>query len=48
MVHTENGKKKIEDVKVGDKVVTYNHDNDSTECKDVVEIMQKENEYVVT
>ena len=48
MVHTENGKKKIEDIKVGDKVVTYNHDNDSAEWKDVVEIMKKENEYVVT
>ena len=48
MIHTEDGKKKIEDVIVGDKVVTYNHDNDSAEWKDVLEVMRKDNEYVVT
>ena len=48
MIHTEDGKKKIEDVMVGDKVVTYNHDNDSAEWKDVLEVMRKDNEYVVT
>ena len=34
-VHTEEGIKNIEDVKVGDKVITYNHDNDTVEYKEV-------------
>jgi len=48
MIHTEEGKRKIEDVKVGDKVVTYNLENDSAEWKDVLEVMKKDNEHVVT
>ena len=31
--HTENGIKNIEDVKVGDKVITYNHNNDTNTKK---------------
>jgi hypothetical protein len=47
-IHTEDGIKNIEDVKVGDKVITYNHDNDIAEYKEVLSTMVKENEYVVT
>ena len=47
-VHTEEGIKNIEDVKVGDKVITYNHDNDVAEYKEVQSTMVKENENVVS
>ena len=33
---------------VGEKVITYDLDNDYHETKEVLEVMQKENEYVVT
>ena len=46
-VHTEEGIKNIEDVKVGDKVITYNHDND-IKYKEVQSTMVKENENVVS
>jgi hypothetical protein len=44
----EKGITNIEDVEVGDKVVTYNHDNDTAEYKKVLETMVKENQNVVT
>ena len=47
-IHTEDGIKNIEDVKVGDKVITYNHNNDTAEYKEVLSILVKENEHVVT
>ena len=47
-VHTENGIKPIEDVKVGDKVITYNHDNDIAEYKAVKSTMIKQDENVVS
>ena len=47
-IHTEDGIKNIEDVKVGDKVITYNHDNDTAEYKEVLSTLVKENEHVVT
>ena len=47
--NTEEGIKNIEDVKVGDKVITYNHDNDiNNEYKEVQSTMVKENENVVS
>ena len=47
-IHTEDGVKNIEDVKVGDKVITYNHNNDTVEYKEVLSTLVKENENVVT
>jgi hypothetical protein len=47
-IHTENGIKNIEDVKVGEMVMTFNHDNDTSEYKEVLEVMFKENESVIT
>jgi hypothetical protein len=47
-IHTENGIKNIEDVKVGEKVMSFNHDNDTSEYKEVLEVMFKENECVIT
>ena len=46
-IHTEEGIKNIEDVKVGDKVKTFNHDNDTIEYKEVIELMFKKKENVV-
>ena len=47
-IHTENGVKNIEDVEVGEMVMTFNHDNDISEYKEVLEVMFKENECVIT
>jgi hypothetical protein len=47
-IHTEEGIKNIEDVKIGDKVKTFNHDNDTTEYKEVLELIFKEKENVIT
>jgi len=47
-IHTETGIKNIEDVKVGELVMTFNHDNDASEYKEVLEVMFKENECVIT
>lgn len=38
----------IEDVKVGDKVISYNHDNDTVEYKEVKKVRIKTDEFVVT
>lgn len=46
-IHTEEGIKNIEDVEEGDKVITFNHDTDSAEYKEVIELMFKEKENVV-
>ena len=41
-VHVESkGITNIEDVKVGDKVISYNHDNDTAEYKEVKKIRIK-------
>lgn len=47
-INTEEGIKNIEDVTVGEKVITYNHDNDTAEYKEVLETMAKDNESVIT
>tara|TARA_B100001778_G_scaffold129987_1_gene106904 strand:- start:1122 stop:3446 length:2325 start_codon:yes stop_codon:yes gene_type:complete len=47
-VWTENGSKNIEDVVVGEKVITYDLDNDYHETKEVLEVMSKDNENVIT
>ena len=48
-VHIESkGVTNIEDVKVGDKVISYNHDNDTVEYKEVKKIRIKSDEHVVT
>ena len=44
----EKGTTNIEDVEVGDKVLTYNHDIDYEEYCEVKSTMVKENENVVT
>jgi len=46
-IHTEEGIKNIEDVEEGDKVITFNHDTDAAEYKEVIELMFKEKENVV-
>ena len=46
-IHTEEGIKNIEDVKEGEKVITFNHDSDTAEYKEVIELMFKEKENVV-
>ena len=43
----QGGTKKIEDVKVGDEVFTYNHDGEHRELKKVNSVMVKENQTVV-
>tara|TARA_B100001175_G_C19502944_1_gene639207 strand:+ start:64 stop:2427 length:2364 start_codon:yes stop_codon:yes gene_type:complete len=48
-VHIENkGITNIEDVKVGDKVISYNHENDEVEYKEVKKVKIKTDEFVVT
>ena len=48
-VHIESkGITNIEDVKVGDKVISYNHDNDIVEYKEVKKVRIKSDEFVVT
>jgi hypothetical protein len=47
-INTEEGIKNIEDITVGEKVITYNHDNDTAEYKEVLETMNKDNESVIT
>ena len=48
-VHIESkGITNIEDVKVGDKVISYNHDNDTVEYKEVKKVRIKTDEFVVT
>ena len=48
-VHIENkGITNIEDVKVGDKVISYNHQNDEVEYKEVKKVRIKTDEFVVT
>ena len=48
-VHVESkGITNIEDVKVGDKVISYNHDNDTVEYKEVKKVRIKTDEFVVT
>ena len=48
-VHIEDkGITNIEDVEVGDKVISYNHNNDTVEYKEVLKVRTKENENVVT
>ena len=48
-VHIESkGITNIEDVKVGDKVISYNHDNEIVEYKEVKKVRIKSDEFVVT
>ena len=46
-VHTEQGVRNIEDVKVGDKVISYNHDNDVVEYKEVLQTSINEDEKII-
>lgn len=48
LVHTGNGEVPIEDVVPGDKVITWNHDTDMPEWRDVIDVMVKEDERTVT
>jgi RecA/RadA recombinase len=41
-VHTESGVRSIEDIRVGDKVWSYNEDTGETALKDVLQVTEKE------
>ena len=43
----EKGITNIEDVEVGDKVISYNHDTDTSEYKEVLKVREQENKNVV-
>jgi hypothetical protein len=44
----EKGITNIEDVEVGDKVISYNHDTDVVEYKEVLKFREQENKNIVT
>lgn len=48
LVHTGNGEVPIEDIVPGDKVITWNHDTDMPEWREVIDVMVKEDERTVT
>ena len=47
IVGDQGGTKKIENIKVGDEVWTYNHDTNTKELKKVKSVIKKENQKVV-